>query len=72
MITQKDTTWLRWQLTRRGGLMWHETCATCENWERLEDGDQWGECLEPMAPHQQTSADQACSLYTAQAQEGGK
>ena len=69
MITQKDAAWLHWQLAKRGGLMWHETCSSCENWDHVEgDADPWGECLEPMAPYQQTHADDACSLH----QEGGQ
>lgn len=61
-MTNPDDCWLRWQLTRRGGLLWHETCATCQNWQ-ADDGDDWGECREAMAPRQQTQAEQACSLY---------
>ena len=59
-MTPADPRWLRWQLTQRGGLLWHETCATCQNWQ-TDDGD-WGECCEAMAPRGQTEAEQACSL----------
>jgi len=30
---RNPTAWLRWQLTQRHGLLWHETCASCEAWE---------------------------------------
>ena len=62
-MTPADPRWLRWQLTRRGGLLWHETCATCQNWEPCADEPGWGACLEVMAPHDQTQAEQACSCY---------
>ena len=67
-MQQPPEQWLRWQLTRRGGLLWHETCATCAHRDPAEDEDNadgWGGCLEPMAPHQLTRDDQACSLYHA-------
>lgn len=65
--------WLRWQLTGRGGLLWHEACATCQAWERDESGDGTGECHNRVGGC--THEDDACSDYwptraTVEALEG--
>lgn len=62
-ISIRDARWLRWQLTMRGGHLWHETCQTCQNWERIESDPEFGGCLEVMSPRDMTHSDQACSLY---------
>ena len=54
--------WLRWQLTKRGGYLWHETCATCAAWIDAGD-DGYGDCGNPSGLHQLTHANDVCSLY---------
>ena len=54
--------WLRWQLTQRGGLLWHETCETCAAWsEPTEDG--YGSCAYNHTLD--THRNDACSRYEA-------
>jgi len=56
------TRWLRWQLTQRGGLLWHETCASCAAWgEPTEDG--YSACAYQC--ERDTHARDACSRYEA-------
>lgn len=62
---ENPAAWLRWQLARRGGLLWHETCATCQYWERDEgpaDADGHGYCHNVWIDHN-PHAEDACSDY---------
>jgi hypothetical protein len=69
-MQQSPKQWLRWQLTKRGGLLWHETCATCATRDHAEDNaDGWGGCLNLMVPYQHTHDDEACGLYHAKDSE---
>jgi hypothetical protein len=57
--------WLRWQLTQRGGLLWHETCATCQYWdpdELPQGAGAYGVCHNVRVDHHPHAGD-ACSDY---------
>lgn len=66
MRWQNPSAWLRWQLTQRQGLLWHETCATCFAWEgeEGEEGDAYGDC-QIIGRHlaRYTHANDACTWY---------
>lgn len=61
LLATDPARWLRWQLTQRGGLLWHECCATCQAWERDETDEGTGECRNRVGGC--THADDACSDY---------